>query len=231
MKTLRIGIAVSLMFVLLTTGCSRKGSVGKKPGKKVDVEWVHPIRQQVYSHLTSKGEGAYDSYIQDTVNGMICKLIFPASSWELARKEGYMFLDIIARSGDQVFDVLYRMMLELKCREIEISSLWRPLTPGNPNSPHHEGRAIDITRMKSKYGETKFTVLASGSETAYVKLIRTWCFPNNPDIVQYFSPWMMCNEKASCSQSCCVNDKVSSNHKIHQNHMHITLSKVPEIKR
>ena len=218
------------MISVFIVACHHKNapsaSTDKKKKKKKDTEVVvdkNKIRATIIKNLILKSDGSYESFLLDTITSAKCILKFPAGSFELAKKNGYSIYDVVDSCQNRVFTVIYRMVSELKCSEIEFSSLWRPFTPGNPNSPHNTGRGIDIVRMKSKYGSTWFSINAGKDESTYVKLIRAWCYPNNKDIVQYFSPWQMCNEKTSCGGSCCVNDQTSPNHKLHLTHMHLTV--------
>jgi len=212
--------------IILFTSCHNKttsGTKGKNKKTSVPEVAINPFRQQIVMHLVDKGNGKFESFLKDTSNGAICKIYFPPNSYDLAKSLGYSFFDVLNNTTDRTYTVFYRMMVELKIREIEISSLWRPYTPGNSHSPHDEGRAIDITRMVSRYGSAVFTSAANPKEQIVHQMIRGWCYPGNKDIVQYFSPWQMCNEKASCVGTCCPNDKTSPNHKLHLTHMHLTI--------
>ena len=221
--------SILLMLVALVTfSCTKKSAPNKKnkKAKKGQIEIPvdkNKIRATIIKNLQYNTDGSYSSYFLDTITGTKCVLKFPANCFELAKKEGYTIQDVVDSCQNRVFTVMYRMMRELKCTEIQFSSLWRPYTPGNPNSPHNTGRGMDITRMKSKYGDTYFSINAGGTESAYTKLIRAWCYPKNIDITQYFSPWQMCNEKTNCNGACCENDHTSPNHKLHLTHLHLTV--------
>lgn len=220
-------IMMMLLLAFITFSCTKKTQVPKKKkGKKGKTEIVvdkNKIRATIIRNMQFNSDGSYSSYFLDTLTGARCDLKFPTNCFEIAKKEGYTIQDVVDSCQNRVFTVLYSMMRELKCTQIEFSSLWRPYTPGNPSSPHNTGRGIDIIRMKSKYGETYFSINAGSKESAITKLIRAWCYPANKNITQYFSPWQMCNEKTSCNGACCENDHTAPNHKLHLTHLHLTV--------
>lgn len=216
-----------LLGVSMFFACTKKAHTSKPPKKKKSKTAVigdqNKIRVMIINNMQPNSDGSVTSFITDTITGTRCVLKFPANCFEIAKKEGYTIQDVVDSCENRVFSVLYSMVTDLRCTYIEFSSLWRPYTPGNPNSPHNTGRGIDITRMKSKYGDVYFNISTGSAESAYVKLIRNWCYPTNKNITQYFSPWQMCNEKSSCNGACCSNDKTAPNHKLHLNHLHLTI--------
>lgn len=220
-------LLLSMLAAMISFSCTKKVHVDKK-NKSKDAVVIAPvdknkIRATIIKNMQYNTDGSYSSYFLDTITGAKCVLKFPTNCFDIAKKQGYTIQDIVDSCQNRVFTVLYAMMTDLKCTQIEFSSLWRPYTPGNPSSPHNTGRGIDIVRMKSKYGDSYFSINAGATETSYVKLIRAWAYPTNKNITQYFSPWQMCNEKTSCNGACCENDKTAPNHKLHLTHLHLTV--------
>ena len=76
----------------------------------------------------------------------------------------YMPVDqVIARTHPKVFKVLFDVIEELNLTYVHISSSWRP---GIGSSAHREGRALDITQVKTASTQTDVKDFLPGRESA-----------------------------------------------------------------
>jgi hypothetical protein len=177
-------------------------------------------RESITKNLESMGNNSFKSFLPHISQTFNCEFLFLADCWDWARIANFSFQEVLNQVSDNAYKVLGRMVDELYLRQVEFSGLWRPIG----SAIHLEGRGLDIRAIVSETSAVKFNINQSSTEPALAKILRDWCYPGNPDVSQYLSPWKICNEKIGlCKNTCCDNDRESANHKLHLNHAHLTI--------
>lgn len=212
---------------LRNTNSSSKTTTALCQKNKKDVQ-IEIIKQMIWENLkrVPNTERDYESIVKlRIVDGNYidadCKLIFPASSWEIASIVVDDYQAVLKQTNIKIFEVIYRMISEptISATEICFSGLWRPWKGSHL---HIEGRGIDIRSIRSKGGSgVVFNYNISKAENDYAQQVRKSLTTNFPSITQYLSPWMMCKTSSTCTQNMGVNP----DEKTHRDHLHLTLSK------
>jgi hypothetical protein len=185
------------------------------------------VKQQIWENL-EKVPGTERDFVTSVelkiANGNTvdakCKILFPKSSWAIASIVVDDYKDVLKKTNDNIFAVLYNLISDpnIMANEIKVTGLWRPWLGSHV---HLEGRGIDIGYVRGEHGSgTIFNYNSSTNENEYGKKIRKSLTANTSKYTQYLSPWFICNP----SGNCVVNNGLSNLEKVHRDHLHITVS-------
>ena len=190
-------------------------------------------KQQIINNLVVSADFSATSKITFTFYDVQheCEIKFPAHSWDLARKAGYTFNQVLDNTLEKTFDFLLWILQfdfdpeshNFYIKKIVLSSLWRPKTSGT--SPHEHGRGLDIIKIDPSIGNSIIcNINSTDEEDVYLIKLRDAAFAAK-FITQYFSPWKMYFYDSSGVLHDGINTRTSELEKIHLDHVHFTITK------
>ncbi|MGV7927920.1 MAG: RHS repeat domain-containing protein [Spirochaetota bacterium] len=118
----------------------------------------------------------------------------------------------IENTSDRTLKVLSDMATDKKLGLTEIT-IERTFRGDKDQYPHSDGRAVDITQVKSEKGIANFNSSRDKKESTLASEVTKW-MRKNEDVSQVLTPWSINGEP---------NMNSSILEKQHQNHMHITV--------